>query len=118
MVKDKSSDERYVYSQQILAREQQMDELTSKKQSIFQLLDNLDLENRRWVYRMQELTESETSDIGVQRQMEEMCGKSDYISRLVDHDRDDLTHTFSRSVTELDETRLQLQRERNSLPWE
>ena len=117
MVTDKSSDERYVYSQQILAREQQMDELTSQKQSIFQLLDNLDLENRRWVYRMQELTESEVSDVGVQRQMEEMRGKSDYISRLVDHDREDLTHTFSRSVTELDETRLQLHRERNSLPW-
>ena len=117
MVKDKSSDERYIYSQKILAREQQMDELTSQKQSIFQLLDNLDLENRRWVYQMQELTEPEVSDVGVQRQMEEMRGKSDYISRLIDYDREDLTHTFSRSVTELDETRLQLQRERNNLPW-
>ena len=118
MVRDKSSDERYVYSQQILEREQQMDELTSKKQSIFQLLDNLDLENCRWVYRMQELTESETSDVGVQRQMEEMRGKSDYISRLIDHDREDLTHAFSRSMNALEDTRLQLQRERNSLPWE
>ena len=117
MVKDKSSDERYVYSQQILAREQQMDELTSKKQSILQLLDNLDLENRRWVYHQHALTESEVSDVGIQRQRDEISGKSDYISRLVVRDRDDLTHTFSRSVTALDETRLQLQRERNSLPW-
>ena len=118
MVKDKSSDERYVYSQKILAREQQMDELTRQKQSIFQLLDNLDLENRRWVHRMQELTESDVSDVGIQRQRDEISGKSDYISRLVVRDRDDLTHTFSRSVTVLDETRLQLQRVRSRLPWE
>lgn len=116
-MQDKSSDERFLYDQQIIERERQMDDLSSHKTSILNLLENLETENRKWLHRMQELNDSDLSDIGTQRQMDEFNGKSQYINRLVENDRDELIHEFSKSVSELDDIRTQLQKERNELPW-
>lgn len=87
-MQDKSSDERFAYDQQIIERERQMDDL-SHKTSILNLLEDLETENRKWLHRMQELNDSNLSDLGIQRQMDEFNGKSQYINRLVENDRDD-----------------------------
>ena len=116
-MQDKSSDERFAYDQQIIERERQMDDLSSHKTSILNLLEDFETENRKWLHRMQELNDSNLSDLGIQRQMDEFNGKSQYINRLVENDRDELTHEFSKSVSELEDTRTQLQKERNELPW-
>ena len=116
-MKDKSSDDRFAYDQQIVEREHQMDDLSSRKTSILNLLQNLETENHKWFHRMQELNDSDLADMGIQRQMDELNGKSQYISRLVENDREDLTYEFSRSMNELEDTRMQLQKERNDLPW-
>jgi uncharacterized protein YjiS (DUF1127 family) len=116
-MQDKSSDERFAYDQQIIERERQMDDLSSHKTSILNLLENLETENRRWLHRMQELNDSDLSDLGIQRQMNEFNGKSQYINRLVENDREELTHEFSKSANELEDKRTQLQKERNELPW-
>ena len=117
-MRDKSSDERFAYDQQIVDRERQIDDLSSRKTSILNLLENLETENHKWFHRMQELNDSDLSDIGIQRQMDEFNGKFQYINRLAENDRDDLAYEFSRSVNELEDTRTHLQKERNDLPWE
>jgi hypothetical protein len=80
-------------------------------------LENLETENSKWFHRMQELNDSDLGDMGIQRQMDELNGKSQYISRLVENDREDLTYEFSKSMNDLEDTRTQLQKERNDLPW-
>ena len=116
-MQDKSSDERFAYDQQIIERERQMDDLSSHKTSILNLLEDLETENRKWLHRMQELNDSNLSDLGIQRQMDEFNGKSQYINRLVENDRDELTHEFSKKVSELEDTRKKKKKERNELPW-
>ena len=117
-MKDKSSDERFVYDQQILERERQMDDLSARKSTIFSLLENLENENRQWIQRMYDLENPSMSDKGEQEQLEEFTAKSDYINRLIENDREELSYQFSQSTNELEESRMVLQRERNELPWE
>lgn len=57
IMQDKSSDERFAYDQQIIERERQMDDLSSHKTSILNLLEDLETENRKWLHRMQELND-------------------------------------------------------------
>lgn len=117
-MKDKSSDERFAYDQQIMDRERQMDDLSARKRTILAVLDNLEIENRQWIQRMYGLGDSGESDKGAHEQLEVLSAKSEYLKRIVGNDREELGYQFSRATNELEDSRMVLQKERNELPWE
>ena len=118
-MQDKSSEKRFVYDQQIQEREYQIDELIRHKHNIQNILEDLEVENRKWFSRMQEINEKDSiTDVSIQREQDEVNGKYQYINRLLEEDSDELNRECSQATNELEEARLQLQKERNELPWE
>lgn len=118
---DKNSDERAIFNQQIHERECQMDELAKYKHNMQNIFASLETENYKWFSRMQEINESDGSDgsdVSIQRQQDEANGKYQYIRKLLEDDSNELNREFSQAINELEEARLQLQKERNELPWE
>ncbi|OTN98592.1 hypothetical protein A5804_000075 [Enterococcus faecium] len=116
-MRDKSSDERATFNQQIHERERQMDELAKYKHNMENILANLETENYKWFSRMQEINESDSAEVSIQRNQDEVNGKYQYIRKLLG-DSDELNRECSQATNELEETRLQLQKERDELPWE
>ena len=82
------------------------------------ILASLETENYKWFSRMQEINESDGSDVSIQRQQDEANGKYQYIRKLLEDDSNELNREFSQAINELEEARLQLQKEKNELPWE
>lgn len=117
-MRDKSSDERFAFDQRIQEREHQMDELNRCKHTIRNLLENLRIENRKWMSRMQDLNDSVRNEVSIQWQQDEIMGKYQHIERLADNEEDELNHQFSQSMNQLEDSRVELQQERNQLPWD
>ena len=120
MVGDKNANERFACDQKIIEIEDSMDYLQGKKREIQQLLEDFDVDVRRWYSAMQESNEQVYSKGKEQRQMiqEEMDGIYQFSIQFIDRENEDITASFGRSIAIKEEQRTEIQRERNNLPWD
>ena len=120
MEKKKIENTRAEYERKIFETEQKIDVLSNTRRQIEELYGNLEGELTRDTRKLQNLT-NELIQGGSREArwfQEELVDRQRKVNQTFQRASQEFWHRCTRETTELEEERLQFQKERNELPWD
>jgi len=120
MEKGKNDKTRSEYDRKIFETEQQINVLSNTRRQIEELYGNLEGELTRDTRQLQILTNELIQDGNREARwfQEELVDRQRKINQAFQRDSHEFWHRCIREAPELEEERLQFQKERNELPWD
>lgn len=117
---DRYEKKRTLYDQKIIEKEREIEEIRQIYYQITDELEELDITMTKGFRRLQALNDELIVQGSHQAkwEQEENQGKYSYISKFLRESSHDLKVSYQDMMKNLEEDRIQLQNERNQLPWD
>ena len=115
MSKDRSANERLLCDQKIMVMEEAMADVQTIKREIEEVYDQLEEDRRKWHFVLQEQKEQTLGNVNMQQELDE---RSKALSCLIEQGSEEMRWQLSKTITNIEDQRTNLQEERNRLPWD
>ncbi|MBF8807773.1 MAG: hypothetical protein IC227_04585 [Enterococcus lacertideformus] len=120
MLQDKNEKLKSEYTQKVVEKERQIDDLNNEKRQIQEIVESLEIELTRNFRQLQVLNEELIKDgnSSARWEQEELQGKKKHFCQFFKEQKQELAEMYTKSVEELNEERAEIQKERNKLTWD
>jgi len=118
MVKDKNGSTRYDYNLKILGKEREMEELKLEEKSVQKAIEDFESTMNRHFQQIQAIEVNLKARSHSQDTYTETEQKRNYISRMLAQQGEELEKRYQQQQQALEDECIQLQKERDELPWD
>ncbi|MDT2011679.1 hypothetical protein CKN73_01640 [Carnobacterium divergens] len=120
MAQDKNEKLRSEYTQKIVEKERQIDDLNRDKRQIQEVVESLETELTRNFRQLQELNEEliKEGSSSARWEQEELNGKKKHFGQFFKEQKQELTEMYTKTAEQLNEERSKIQKERNEVSWD